>query len=1213
MKKRILSLLLAGVLVLQSSVFVLAETDMTITSSETEIIEQTGGGVEIENDSLFSDGSSGESLSVELEEPVNELFTDAGENSETQGIFTDEETESAPEILSAGTTLYAKDIEWSNTDDTYWNSIDWTTVNWEGVDWSKIPDAKDPSNRVDWSKIDWSTIEWSIDEKWTVIGYLDVTKVNWSKVDWSAVDWSVFWNWSPGPNDPLWPNEDVFWGAVDWSVVDWRTVRWDFLDIDKVAKGNNGKGWESVDWSKVDWDVVYWEKIKELKDNNFINYTIEFPNRDANSNTITTVFIPQYQYFLIPSNEVKITVMNPAAGVGATHIVPSSAYIVYTDNSKQHVESIGDMYATPGNGCVDIFSASDKQILLKESLPALDDPTYWNIIVDDSKCTYALPQANRRPEVTIRSIDGNVELEEGIDFRIQLEEVPIPGTRCGVKRLRIFAIDTSTKVSKPEVAAGYISRNYRIRYANVADFYELQGIPAVLTYGDQYPELGANSNEWLQNVYLKERFNEMGALPKTQDASCMQLWSGNGFLTIEYQYEGVNWSKSFNWSDWISKHTSDTVKIRVGIDASGGDTYGKTQLTPRYLDGYIYGSFKVAPYSLTETDPGNMPPTKVLNNGWYYFAFVNPTETIDPNHKPSEAIRYTKVEEGIIQSVTYNGNEQTPLFDLAMYAYCTGWTLNLGDPGPFFYGRQTLPDRTYIWTDNVNAGKNASVEIRFESDKGDFTGSITRSFEILPKNIADIKTINVEAVDFVYDGKEHQPKLIIYDSEAGDTLQEGKDYTVKTVPQNPTNPGTINVTIEGTGNYTGTTTTTYEIINTSSGSGTTVIPTIGDGSRYDISVGAVTYNGKAQLPEITITNIVSGAKLTAGTDYKVEAAAGADNTNAGLGKVKITGITVSGSIERSFMIKAKPLDDTIQTEASDVTYNGKAQLPQVTVTDTVLKTQLVQETDFIVYAGAGADNINVGTGTAVIRGMGNYTGTKDVSFKIAEAYKDEDGNTHYADGSIQAPDGSYLKPGKVMISLAKATGNRAEIYLSGEARGARGYDYVIGTSADMLKTKKYYRVNKNQMNIFTNMHYVGKGTYYAACHAWARGADGKKMFGPWSELKEFQVTAVTPQTPRIIDTKVNGSTVTVTYSKCKNAAGYDVILGTSRKKVNGEMRPVNFGTLVKKVTNKNTLTVTFKNVQKGVYYAGLHAYSRTGPGKSKVFSPWSESKMITVN
>lgn len=44
MKKRILSLLLAGVLVLQSSVFVLAETDMTITSSETEIIEQTGGG-----------------------------------------------------------------------------------------------------------------------------------------------------------------------------------------------------------------------------------------------------------------------------------------------------------------------------------------------------------------------------------------------------------------------------------------------------------------------------------------------------------------------------------------------------------------------------------------------------------------------------------------------------------------------------------------------------------------------------------------------------------------------------------------------------------------------------------------------------------------------------------------------------------------------------------------------------------------------------------------------------------------------------------------------------------------------------------------------------------------------------------------------------------------------------------------------------------------
>ena len=94
--------------------------------------------------------------------------------------------------------------------------------------------------------------------------------------------------------------------------------------------------------------------------------------------------------------------------------------------------------------------------------------------------------------------------------------------------------------------------------------------------------------------------------------------------------------------------------------------------------------------------------------------------------------------------------------------------------------------------------------------------------------------------------------------------------------------------------------------------------------------------------------------------------------------------------------------------------------------------------------------------------------------------------------------------------------------------------------------------------------------------------------------------------------KANGTTVTVTYTKAANAEGYDVVLGTAAKKVGDELRPVEYGTLVKKNIKGNVVTATFKNVKKGTYYAGLHAFNRTSEDGKKVFSQWSNVKKVTV-
>ena len=199
----------------------------------------------------------------------------------------------------------------------------------------------------------------------------------------------------------------------------------------------------------------------------------------------------------------------------------------------------------------------------------------------------------------------------------------------------------------------------------------------------------------------------------------------------------------------------------------------------------------------------------------------------------------------------------------------------------------------------------------------------------------------------------------------------------------------------------------------------------------------------------------------------------------------------------------------------------------------------------------------------------------------------------------------------VEISEVVIKGNQARVFLSGEAEGAAGYDFVIGKDRDCIQTKEYYKVNKNVLTTDTTFYYVEQGTYYAYCHAWRR-VDGKKEFGGWSAPYEFTVESVTPEQPKITRIRVSKKTIKITYTRSEGATGYDLVLGKAVKKVNGELRPVDYGELVKKVYNGNTVTATFKNVEKGTYYAGLHAYNRTSEDGKKVFSPWSKAKKIRV-
>ena len=80
--------------------------------------------------------------------------------------------------------------------------------------------------------------------------------------------------------------------------------------------------------------------------------------------------------------------------------------------------------------------------------------------------------------------------------------------------------------------------------------------------------------------------------------------------------------------------------------------------------------------------------------------------------------------------------------------------------------------------------------------------------------------------------------------------------------------------------------------------------------------------------------------------------------------------------------------------------------------------------------------------------------------------------------------------------------------------------------------------------------------------------------------------------------------MTITYTKCKNAKGYEILLGKKYKISAGEKYPV------KKHLKRtgNTTTVTFTNVKKGTWYVTIRAWNQTSKDKSRVYSPYSAMK-----
>ena len=236
----------------------------------------------------------------------------------------------------------------------------------------------------------------------------------------------------------------------------------------------------------------------------------------------------------------------------------------------------------------------------------------------------------------------------------------------------------------------------------------------------------------------------------------------------------------------------------------------------------------------------------------------------------------------------------------------------------------------------------------------------------------------------------------------------------------------------------------------------------------------------------------------------------------------------------------------------------------------------------------------------------DFTLSKGQDYFIAFGTESLNGRAIHTDGSITDENGVYLRPADAKISSHSIDRNKLTVRLSKGCAGAQGYDFVISKKSDMLKTGKFSKTVSSTGKPQASFKYLSKGTWYVAARSWVLDAQGNKVYGSWTKVKKVKITVVTPQQPKIRNITVKGNTVTITYTKCKNATGYEILLGNKYKTSAGEKYPVKKH--LKRTEGKNTVTVTFTNVKKGNWYVTVRSWNRTSKNKSRVYSPYSTMK-----
>lgn len=407
-------------------------------------------------------------------------------------------------------------------------------------------------------------------------------------------------------------------------------------------------------------------------------------------------------------------------------------------------------------------------------------------------------------------------------------------------------------------------------------------------------------------------------------------------------------------------------------------------------------------------------------------------------------------------------------------------------------------DYTLLYSNNVNKG-TGFVTI---TGKGAYSGTKTVSFQIVSPTVSNATVSSIPSQS--YTGYAITPAVTVYANNM--YLRSGIDYTVSY--SNNVNMGTANATIIGIGNYTGTKTVSFQIVGP--GFASAVITAIPD----------QLYTGQDIRPAVTVT--LNNVALRQYTDYDVSYS---NNRNIGTATVTVTGRgNYAGTKTITFRIVGKDISNAVVSSVGTLRYTGEELRPAVTV-----KIGSVVLRPNIDYMLSYRDNRLPGTASIEITGMDSYSGSKTVTFKIAEA---------------------SLYSANVTIANQKYTGKE------------KTPKVTVELNDEILKEDRDYEVE------YRNNIRPGKATAVIS------------GIGDYNGTKKVTFVIV-PKAVIWRGIRARSNAAVLSWNKDSYAAGYEVY--RSKKKASGYKR---IGTL-----KKNTYTgCTNTKLSRGTYYYKVRSY-----------------------
>lgn len=397
--------------------------------------------------------------------------------------------------------------------------------------------------------------------------------------------------------------------------------------------------------------------------------------------------------------------------------------------------------------------------------------------------------------------------------------------------------------------------------------------------------------------------------------------------------------------------------------------------------------------------------------------------------------------------------------------------------------RHLVKDQDYsvVYNRNINATTATSMATVTVTGKGNYSGEFTKTFAIAQQDIRSL-SLSLGAAfqeEMTYTGsainQDSNIEVYVGPIENNNRLIKNTDYTISYIGDqvNVGEGNKVSVQITGQGNYFGTIEVgQFEIVKQSMDDAQYIRASL----RLPQNAGIYTtsYTTQNIEPTVVVEHYQNGAwrEISQAGNYSLawtnnrEKSTGTDPSD--LAKVTITGNgNYTGSTEVYFEITAMDLSLTENANRIQVTFDqplGSAEAPYfalrndaVTPTfelnyqyDESIRPSLVQGTDYeIEYA----DNRKPGTGKIIIKGLGNYKGQCEKTFKIRGSLQDvvlDTAEKVYTGGAIQLVDGDLT----FMYQNQANNGEKTQLHL--------GTDFELD----------YTRDNVNNINCGTATAYL---------------------------------------------------------------------------------------------------------------------------------------------